>query len=69
MTEKELACQGCDDSFKDGVQRMVGVLLQEYVAAKTPAEKRKAAERFQAGLEVCKETYQSAQQAINTVFT
>ena len=68
MTESEQARQGCDDSFKEGVQKMVGVLLQDYVVAKTPAEKKKAAERFQAGLGICREAYQSAQQAINTVF-
>ena len=68
MTERELACQGCEDSFKDSVQRTVGVLLQDYVVAKTPAEKKQATERFQAGLGICKEAYQKAQQAINTVF-
>jgi len=68
MTDREFARQSCDDGFKEGVQKMFGVLFQEYVVAKTPTQKKQAVERFQAGLGLCKEAYHSAQQAIDAVF-
>ncbi len=68
MTDKELANGACDDGFKDGVQKMVEVLLQGWIIAQTPAERKQAAQRFQNGLSLYKDAYQSAQQAITKVF-
>jgi hypothetical protein len=68
MSDKQLASEGCDEGFKNCVQKMVDVLVQGLIAAKTPAKKQEAVQRFQNGLGICKEAYQNAQQAINAVF-
>ena len=56
------------DGFKESVQRMVGALIQGYILAKTPADKKKALQAFQDGLAIYKEAHKDAQQVIGTVF-
>ena len=68
MSEKELASEACDAGLNGCVQKMADVLFQGMIAAKTPAEKQQAVQRFQNGLGIWKEAYQNAQQSINAVF-
>jgi len=68
MSDKQLASAACDEGFQDGVQKMVEVLLQGWIIAKTQTERKQVAQRFQNGLVLYKEAYHSAQQAINEVF-
>jgi len=69
MSEKEFANDGCDAGFKEGVQKMVEVLVQGYILATTAAEKKQVLQRFQKGLEIYKDAYEDAQKTINIVFT
>ena len=68
MGDKQLASDACDEGFKGSMQKLVDVLFQGLIAAKTPAEKEKTVRRFQNGLGIWKEAYESAQQSINAVF-
>jgi hypothetical protein len=68
MNDKALAKEACDSGFMDGVHKSVDILLQGWVIAKTQTEKKQAVQRFQKGLELYKEAYRSAQQAIDEVF-
>jgi hypothetical protein len=69
MSDKQLASEACDEGFKDGIQKMVEVLLQGWIIAKTQTEKKQVVQRFQNGLGMYKEAYKSAQLAIDEVFT
>ncbi|HZN29744.1 MAG TPA: hypothetical protein VFB68_13680 [Xanthobacteraceae bacterium] len=69
MTDKELANSACDDGFKEGVQNMIEILLQGWITAQTPAERKQTVQRFQNGLGIYKDAYQSAKKAIDAVFS
>jgi hypothetical protein len=68
VTDKQLAMDACDQGFKDGVEKMIDVLVQGLIIAKTQSEKKQAVQRFQNGLGIYKDAHVSAQQAIDTVF-
>jgi hypothetical protein len=42
VTDKQLAMDACDQGFKDGVEKMIDVLVQGLIIAKTQSEKKQA---------------------------
>ncbi len=68
MDDKALALAACDDGFKDGVGKLMGVLFVNWIDAKNQAGKDEALQRFQLGLSLHKEARQGAQTVIAKVF-
>jgi hypothetical protein len=64
----QLAAEACDQGFKGGVEKMVGILLDGWVIAQTPTEQKQAVQRFRNGLGLY-EAYASAKQAVAEVFS
>jgi hypothetical protein len=67
--DKQLANEACDEGFKAGVEKLVDVLFQGLITADTPAERKQTLQRFEKGLGIYKDAYQSAKQAVDNVFS
>lgn len=59
-TAKELALKGCEIALQDALAKLMLVLARELVSAKTLAGKQKCLERFEAGVQFHKSTYEQA---------
>ena len=68
MEDKQLALAACDEGFKDGVEKLMGVLLVNWIDAKKAADKDVALQRFQSTLSQYKEARRGAATAIEKVF-
>jgi hypothetical protein len=69
MSAPQLAAEACDQGFKTGVEKMVGILLDGWVIAQSPSEQKQAVQRFRNGLGLYKEAYAGAKQAVAEVFS
>jgi hypothetical protein len=68
MSDKQLALDACDEGFKEGVAKLMGVLFANWIDAKKQAGKDEALQRFQLGLSLYKEAREGAETVIGKVF-
>lgn len=68
MSDKDLALTACDDSLRDGIQKISGVLFQNLAGAKNNVEKQKFKDAFKLGMQLCKDVHDIGRQTVNTIF-
>jgi hypothetical protein len=69
MSDKDLALTACDDSLKENIQKIAGVLFQNLASATDDADKNKAKDAFKRGMHLCKDVHDISRQTVNVIFS
>ena len=69
MSDKDLALTACDDSLKENIQKIAGVLFQNLASARGDADKNKAKDAFKRGMQLCKDVHDISRQTVNLIFS